>query len=152
MELSGEQQFGSTRDVVWGILFRPEILEECIPGAQTVTRSSETEYEGTVQRGLASITVEMDVRVEIVEDDRPNGVTCRIQGTDNRINSDVDGTATITIQDTADGGSTLTYQANLNFTGRLVSLGSRMIKRQMNNDLKAFFSSVEEQIETTTAD
>lgn len=152
MELRGEQQFDSTEDAVWDVLFRAEILEKCIPGAQMVTRLSETAYEGTVQRGLASITVEMDIRVEIIDDDRPDAVTCHIHGTDDRINSDVDGTATITIHDDADGRSTLTYRANLNFTGRLVSLGSRMIKRQMNRDLKHFFSSVEEQVGTTTAD
>lgn len=146
MELTGEQQFDAPRDTVWETVLRPEVLEACIPGAQEVEQTSETVYEGTVQRGLASITVTMDVRVEIVEDDRPDRLVADLEGSDNRVNSAVDGDLTVEIADDGDG-SVLTYVADLHFSGKLASLGARLIKRQMNKDLQRFFSNLEEYIQ-----
>lgn len=150
MDLEGEQAFDAPADVVWETVFRPEVLEACIPGAQSVEKTSETHFEGTVKRGLAAVTVEMELSVEIVEDDRPERVVVELEGSDNRINSSVDGEAEIAIEE-ADGGSNLTYVAHLNFTGKLASLGARLIKRSMNNDLKSFFSNLEERVASEAA-
>lgn len=146
MELTGEQQFAAPRDTVWDTVLKPEVLEACIPGAQEVEQTSETVYEGTVQRGLASITVTMDVRVEIVEDNRPDSLVADLEGSDNRVNSAVDGDLTVDIEEDGDG-ATLSYVADLHFSGKLASLGARLIKRQMNKDLKRFFSNLEEYIQ-----
>lgn len=143
MKLQGEQEFDVSRDTVWETILKPEVLEECIPGAQTVEKTSDDVYEGTVERGLASITITMEITVEIVKDDRPGSMICSIEGTDNRINSTVDGKAEVDMEET-DGGSVLSYRANLDFTGKLASIGGRIIKRQMNKDLNEFFSNVEE--------
>lgn len=142
MKLSGEQRFVSPRGVVWETLLSPDVLEECIPGAQSVEQVSEDLYEGSVKRGLASVTVTMDVSVMIEEDDRPERMQATIEGTDNRINSTVNGEAFVRI-DEEDGGAVLVYDADLHFTGKLASLGGRLIKPAMNKDLKEFFSSVE---------
>lgn len=150
MDLEGEQAFDAPADVVWETVFRPEVLEACIPGAQSVEKTSETSFEGTVKRGLAAVTVEMELSVEIVEDDRPERVVVELEGSDNRINSSVDGEAEIAIEE-ADGASNLTYVATLNFTGKLASLGARLIKRSMNNDLKTFFSNLEERVAAEAA-
>lgn len=150
MDLEGEQAFDAPADVVWETVFRPEVLEACIPGAQSVEKTSETHFEGTVKRGLAAVTVEMELSVEIVEDDRPERVVVELEGSDNRINSSVDGEAEIAIEE-VDGGSNLTYAAHLNFTGKLASLGARLIKRSMNNDLKKFFSNLEERVASEAA-
>lgn len=146
MELTGEQQFAAPRETVWDTVFQPEVLEACIPGAQEIEQVSDTVFEGTVQRGLASITVTMDVRVEIVTDDRPDSIVAELEGSDNRVNSAVDGDLTVDIEEDGDG-SVLAYVADLHFSGKLASLGARLIKRQMNKDLQRFFSNLEEYIE-----
>lgn len=145
MELTGEQSFEAPADVIWETVFRPEVLTACIPGAQSVEQTSATRFEGSVKRGLAAVTVEMDLAVDIVDDERPDRVVVELEGSDNRINSSVDGEAEIEI-DEIDDTSVLTYTATLNFTGKLASLGGRLIKRSMTNDLKTFFSNLEEYI------
>lgn len=150
MKLQGEQEFDVSRDTVWNTLLQPQVLEECIPGAQTVEETSDGVYEGTVERGVASITITMDITVEVAEDERPESLTCDIEGTDNRINSTVNGQADVKMEET-DDGSTLSYETNLDFTGKLASIGGRIIKRQMNKDLNKFFSNVEDHINETEA-
>jgi hypothetical protein len=146
MQLEGEHQFDAPAMTIFDVTFEPEVLETCIPGADDVERLSETEYSGQVTRGLASITVTMELDVEIVEDDRPETVVISIDGSDNRTNSTADGTVTVTSSE-ADGTTTLAYEADINFTGRLASLGGRLIKRQIKKDLGTFFDNLEAEIE-----
>jgi carbon monoxide dehydrogenase subunit G len=147
MQLNGEQQFDAPAETIFEVTLRPEILEACIPGADSVERVSETKYTGKVTRGMASITVTMDLEVEMVEDERPERVKIALEGSDNRTNSTAEGTVTVTCEE-ADGSSTLTYEADINFTGRLASLGGRLIKRQIKKDLKTFFQQLEEEVES----
>lgn len=151
MELEGEQLFDAPIATVWDISFRSDALERSIPGAQSVERVSESEYSAEVQRGLASITVSMNLSFDIVEDDRPGTVTVTMEGKDNRTNSTASGDIRIKSSED-DEGTTLQYEADIEFTGRLASLGSRLIKRQIKKDLSTFFDELEEQIELETAD
>jgi carbon monoxide dehydrogenase subunit G len=147
MQLNGEKQFDAPAETIFEVTLEPEVLEACIPGADRVERVSETKYTGEVTRGMASITVTMDLDVEIVEDDRPDRVKIALEGSDNRTNSTADGTVTVTCEET-DGRSTLTYEADINFTGRLASLGGRLIKRQIKKDLTTFFDQLETEVES----
>lgn len=146
MQLTGEREFEETADGVLEVVFQPDVLEACIPGAESIERVSETKYSGTITRGLASIVVTMEIEVEIIEDERPETVVCAIEGSDNRTNSTADGELTVNTAE-ADGVTTLSYEADINFTGRLASLGGRLIKRQMKNDLEQFFSNLEVEVE-----
>ena len=145
MKLSGNQEFETARSTVWDHMFQADMLEECIPGAKTVEQVSENVYEGEVERTLASISIIMEITVEIESDKRPEEVSIEIEGTDNRTSSEARGNGTITMEENGQE-STLSYDVNLNFTGRLASLGSRLIKRQMANDLETFFACSEEKI------
>jgi carbon monoxide dehydrogenase subunit G len=150
MHLEGEQAFNTAVATVWDTSFRPDVLEACIPGAQSVERTSDTEFNAVVRRGLASISVTMELTFDVVEDNRPDNVTIEMEGTDNRTNSTASGDIAI---DASEGGdeSVLAYEADLEFTGRLASLGSRLIKRQINKDLSTFFDNLQEQVEAETA-
>jgi len=150
MHLEGDQQFDAPADTIFELTFEPEILEASVPGADNVERVSDTEYSGQVSRGLASIEITMDLEITIVEDESPDRVVMEMEGSDNRTNSTANGTVTVT-SSVADGVTTLSYEADIEFTGRLASLGGRLIKRQINNDLKKFFSNLEAEVEAATA-
>lgn len=146
MHLEGDQEFEAPAETIFDVTFRSDILEACIPGAEEIERTSDTEYSGQVTRGMASITVTMDLDVEVVEDERPDRVVIELEGSDNRTNSTADGTVTVTSSEDGDV-TTLSYEADINFTGRLASLGGRLIKRQINKDLNTFFDELEEEVE-----
>ena len=146
MHLEGDQEFEAPAETIFDVTFQPDILEACIPGAEEVERTSDTEYTGQVTRGMASITVTMDLDVAVVEDERPERVVIELEGSDKRTNSTADGTVTVTSSEDGDV-TTLSYEADINFTGRLASLGGRLIKRQINKDLNTFFDELEEEVE-----
>lgn len=147
MQIQGSHQFDSTREEIWDAVFDPATLEACIPGAEEVVRVSETEFETTIVRSVASITVTMEAMLAIEEDDRPDSIVASMDGSDNRINSTVGGTVTVETT-AADDGTDLEYDADLQFTGKLASLGGRIIKRKMKMDIDTFFDSLEEHLQT----
>lgn len=149
MQLEGEQAFDAPAETIFDLTFEPETLEACVPGAEEVERVSDTEYAGQVTRGLASITITMDLDVAIVEDESPDRVVMELEGSDNRTNSTANGTVTVT-SSVAEEVTTLSYEADISFTGRLASLGGRLIKRQVTKDLATFFSNLEAEVEAAS--
>lgn len=147
MDLTGQREFDAPRERIWERVFDPAVMEACIPGAESVTKTADAKYKGEVVRGLASIRISMDLTVEIVEDKTPEMVRCAVEGTDSITNSSVEGGAEVRIASTDDGTSLLEYAVDLEFTGRIVSLGTRLVKRQLDADLKRFFENLEEHLE-----
>ncbi len=47
MDMTGEQRIAASRDAVWQALNDADILRQCIPGADTVERVSDTEFAAT---------------------------------------------------------------------------------------------------------
>jgi carbon monoxide dehydrogenase subunit G len=146
MEINGERTIDQTPDQLWETILDADVLEQTIPGAESLERDGDR-YEGTLERGLAGITVTLSVDVEITEKDRPDWLECDIEGTDNRINSRVDGDAHVDFEAIDEDKTNLVYDTEFNFSGKLASLGSRIIKRKVNNDLETFFSNLGEYAE-----
>lgn len=143
MEVNGERIIDQTPDQLWETILDADVLEQTIPGAENLEREGD-HYEGTLERGLAGITVTLSVDVDITEKDRPDWLECEIEGTDNTINSRVDGDAHVDFEASEGEQTTLVYETEFNFSGKLASLGSRIIRRKVNNDLETFFSNLSE--------
>jgi carbon monoxide dehydrogenase subunit G len=143
MEVNGERTINQTPDQLWGTILDADVLEQTIPGAENLEREGD-HYEGTLERGLAGITVTLSIDVDITEKDRPNWLECEIEGTDNAINSRVDGDAHVDFEAGEGEQTNLVYDTEFNFSGKLASLGSRIIRRKVNNDLETFFENLGE--------
>ena len=48
MEMSGEHTISAPRQAVWDALNDPEVLKACIPGCETLEKTSDTEMTATV--------------------------------------------------------------------------------------------------------
>lgn len=148
MEISGTRTIQEQQSRLWEVLLNPDFLEATVPGAKTISRDGD-DYSATLERGLAGMSVELSTDVTLVEWAEPDYVACEIEGTDNTINSRVDGTTEFELTDVEEG-TELQYSAEFDFSGKLASLGSRLIKRQVKNDLDTFFSNIETELEEET--
>jgi carbon monoxide dehydrogenase subunit G len=146
MEVTGKQTISQSPDPLWDVLLDAKTLEQTIPGAQDLDRDGD-HYEGTLERGLAGISITLSADVDITDQERPEWIACDIVGTDNTINSRVDGEAHVDFKMNDDGKTDLTYRAEFDFSGKLASLGSRIIKRKVKSDLDTFFTNLQEYVE-----
>lgn len=141
MQLRGEQQIPVPPERFWKLLFNPDHLTNAIPGATSIEQESAHRFRGTINRSLSGITVDMDVDVEVTDDTRPAEINCRFHGDDSGTNSALSGTITIAVSATETEATEVTYSIDWELMGRLGSIGSRMVKRQIQHDLTVFFNS-----------
>lgn len=141
MEFEDEITIGAEKQRLWELISDPEMLVQLVPGAKEVDRVSETTYTGVIERGLAGINASLNGEVEMVQLDPPDHVVAEGTGQDTRTNSRMDATAEMTISEDGDG-STLSYHIDLEFTGRLASLGSRVLKRKIQSDIGTYFDNL----------
>lgn len=150
MKINGEQTIGQEADQLWDTILDTGTLEETIPGAETLEREGD-HYEGTLERGLAGISLTLSANVDITDKERPDWIECDIEGVDNTINSRVNGRARVEFEEDGDETTLLVYDTEFDFSGKLASFGSRIIKRKVNSDLDTFFSNLEEYVDAQEA-
>lgn len=148
MEYEGSATIPSNRADVWDPITDPEVLISCIMGAQEVTRISERKYEGLIQQSVAGITVSMEGEVEIQDMDRPERLTFFGTGSDSRTGSRMDADVEVHLMEDGDE-MVMDYTVDITFTGKLATLGSRILKRQVKVNVETYFDNLVEYITET---
>ncbi len=141
MRLRGEQQLQVSPERFWELLFNPDHLTQSIPGAKSIEQESAYRFTGTINRSLSGISIDMDVDVEVTEDARPGRIECRFHGADSGTNSSLSGAVMIGASVVGANSTAVTYEFDWQLLGRVASIGSRMVKRQLQHDISVFFSS-----------
>ena len=78
MELTGEQLIPAPRQAVWDAINDPEILRQCITGCESVTKTSDTDFEASVQVKVGPVKARFKGKVTLSDLDPPN--SCTISG------------------------------------------------------------------------
>jgi len=140
MDLTGSYTIPAQRSDVWNALNDPNILRECIPGCETLSMLSETEFAATVVAKIGPLKARFAGRVELSEID-PNS-SYRIHGEGSGgVAGFAKGGARVHLQ--GDGDSTvLTYEIEAQIGGKLAQLGSRLIKGVVNSLAEKFFTTL----------
>jgi uncharacterized protein len=135
MEMQGERRIPAPRDAVWARLNDAETLKECIPGCQTVEKTSDTEFTAKVRAKVGPVSANFAGKVTLSDLDPPRGYTISGEGTGG-VAGFAKGGAKVTLDE--DGGETiLRYGVEAQVGGKLAQVGSRLIDgvaRKMADD------------------
>ncbi|HEY3919222.1 MAG TPA: carbon monoxide dehydrogenase subunit G [Stellaceae bacterium] len=143
MDMTGEYHVAAPRQKVWDALNDPEILKQCIPGCETITKHSDTEMSATVRAKVGPVSARFGGKVTISDRDPPNGYKITGEGTGGPAGF-AKGGATVKLSDD-NGGTKLSYAVEANVGGKLAQIGSRLIDataRQMAENFFSKFASV----------
>lgn len=146
MQFDGEVAIGTDQVTVWETISDPEALVMCVPGAEEVERISETHYRGRIKRGIAGVNVELNGEVEMKELVEPDRMVADVSGEDELTGSIMTADAQMDLEEDADG-TVLSYTMDVEFTGKLATLGSRIMKRKIKKDMGTFFDNIREHAE-----
>ncbi len=125
MDMNGEQRIEAPRETVWAALNDPDILKQCIPGCESITKSSDTDMEAACTLKVGPIKASFKGKVLLSEIDPPNGYRISGEGTGGMAGH-AKGGARVTLL--ADGDATvLHYEVTAEVGGKLAQLGSRLI-------------------------
>jgi len=127
-------------NAVWDFLLDPKRVAPCLPGCERVEVEDARTYRVrlTVKVGFLSTT--QNLRVEIVESDRPRRLVSLARGEDRKLASQVEVRNTLDLAPAAANATLVRYRSHVRVLGRLGSVGDAVMKvkaKQLAGDFAA---------------
>lgn len=150
MKMSDQREISADRATVWAALTSPEVLKECVPGAQEVSGSPEEGFEATVTQKVGPVKATFRGTVTFSEMVEPEKLTLTGEGKGGAAGF-AKGSAAVTLTET-EGGTLLAYDVEAKVGGKLAQLGSRIVDGFAKKMADQFFTRLEEVIEGPKAE
>lgn len=150
MNLSGDVEIQAPRKKVWDFMTDPNQIGQCVPGVEKIeTIEDMKRYHGVVSVGLGSVKARFSGEVEIVELDEPNHAKLKAHGT--ATGSAADAVSELRLSDGPNGSTLVHWTADINVSGQLASLVSRLMVPVSQKLAAVFYDEVRKRIETVNA-
>ncbi|HHL20646.1 MAG TPA: carbon monoxide dehydrogenase [Aliiroseovarius sp.] len=143
MELTGSRHIDADRATVWAHLNSAETLKECIAGCEELAGSPEDGFDAVVVQKVGPVKARFKGRVELSEIDAPNSYRLSGEGKGG-VAGFAKGGAYVTLEETEEGGTLLTYEVEARVGGKLAQLGNRIIKGFARKMVDKFFTRFQE--------
>ena len=124
MQMSDEVVIPASRETVWRALNDPQVLKQCIPGCESITKHSGTSMEALVTIKLGPVKAKFSGAVTLSDLDPPNGY--RISGEGKSMMGSASGGADVRLEEVP-GGTKLSYDVDAQVGGKIASLAARFI-------------------------
>jgi hypothetical protein len=143
MDMTGSQRIEASREVVYAALNDVDVLRQCIPGCETVEKTSDNEMTAKVTLKIGPVKASFSGNVTLSDLDPPNGYTITGEGSGGAAGF-AKGGAKVSLE--ADGEATvLHYTVEAQIGGKLAQLGGRLIdatSKKLAGDFFEKFSEV----------
>ena len=128
----------------------PNQIGQCLPGVEKIETIEEMKrYHGVVSIGLGSVKARFSGEVEIVELDEPNHAKLKAHGT--ATGSAADAISELSLSDGPNDSTLVHWTADINVSGQLASLVSRLMVPVSQKLAAVFYDEVRKRIETVNA-
>ena len=141
MKVSGSTTLQAPRHEVWRALNDPGVLVQTIPGCQRLEALGQYSYKMTVSAGVGSIKGVYDGEVHLTEHQEPGSFLMRAQGAG--APGTIGAAVQVTLVETAEGGTELTYDADATVGGMIGGVGQRMLTGVSKKLAAEFFDNVD---------
>jgi carbon monoxide dehydrogenase subunit G len=142
MTMTGEATLPADRAKVWSMLNDPEVLKACIPGCQSLEKTSDTSFAAVAKVKIGPVSATFKGAVQLTDLDPPNGYTISGEG-EGGIAGFAKGGAKVHLTDAegAPGSTLLKYDVQANVGGKIAQLGARLIDGVAKKMADQFFSN-----------
>jgi len=126
VRFAGSVPINANRERVWAFVTDPNQVGQCGPGVESLEIIDPTHFKATAKVGVGFISARFVVNMEFAEQEPPDRATIKAHG--QAPGSAVDATAEMHLSDGADGTTVMDWSADVNISGALASVGSRLIE------------------------
>lgn len=138
MEIKGEYRIAASREKVFAALNDVAILQACIPGCESLEKSSDTEMKAKVRMRIGPVSASFTGKVTLSDLDPPNGYKISGEGQGGAAGF-AKGGAVVTLRE--DGADTvLNYTVDAQVGGKIAQVGARLIDGTARKLADEFFS------------
>lgn len=139
MEMSGEYRIPAPRETVWTALNDAQVLRSTIPGAESVDKIADDEFEAVARAKVGPVSARFKGKVKLTDIDPPNGYTITGEGNGGAAGF-AKGSAEVRLADD-NGVTVLTYKVNAQIGGKLAQIGQRFIDSTASKLADEFFGN-----------
>lgn len=143
MDMTGEYRIAAPRQRVWEALNDPDLLKQCIPGCETVEKTSPTEFTAKVVAKVGPVKAAFTGAVTLSDLDPPKSYKISGEGKGGAAGF-ARGGAEVNLEE-AGAETILHYKVNANVGGKLAQIGSRLIDstaKKLSDDFFGKFAEV----------
>ena len=143
MEMSGQQRIAAARETVWAALNDPEVLKQCIPGCQELTKEGDNAFAAKVRAKVGPVSANFTGQVTLSDIVPPESYTISGEGKGGAAGF-AKGGAKVSLAEDGDG-TLLSYDVDAKVGGKMAQLGARLIDgtaRKMADDFFSRFSEL----------
>ncbi len=126
MRFEGSTEIAAPRERVWAFVMDPHQVAGCGPGVESVEILDEKRFRIKASVGIGFIKARFTVDTELFDVKEPERANLRGRG--QAPGSAVEFVARMNLRDGADGSIVLDWSSDVTLTGKLASLGARMIE------------------------
>lgn len=150
MLLKGDVTIHAPRKKVWDFLTDPNQIGPCAPGVEKIeTIEPDKKYRGVMSVGLGSVKAKFNGDVEILELNEPDYAKLKAHGTATGSAADV--MSEMMLSNGPDGATNVHWTADVQISGQLASLASRLMVPVSQKLAGIFYDEVRKQIELEDA-
>ncbi|WP_428644955.1 SRPBCC family protein [Roseibium sp.] len=149
MDMNGSHRIPADRETVWAALNDPEILKACIPGCESLEKTSDTEMTAAVTSKIGPVKAKFKGSVTLENINPPESYTIAGEGKGG-VAGFAKGSADVKLTEEGDE-TVLSYEAKAQVGGKLAQLGSRLIDSTAKKMAEEFFSKFSEMVGGETA-
>ena len=140
MKLSGSRIIPASRSEVWSALNDPETLERILPGAKSVERVDEDQYNVETQMKVGPVAANFKGHIRLSDVVPNERYTIHAEG--KGVAGFARGTGEVILQDAEDNKTLLTYEAHSTVGGKLAQIGQRLIDATATRMTEEFFTNL----------
>jgi carbon monoxide dehydrogenase subunit G len=125
MEIKGEYRIAAPREKVFAALNDQAVLQACIPGCESLEKTSDTEMKAKVRMRIGPVSASFTGKVTLSDIDPPNGYRISGEGQGGAAGF-AKGGAVVALREDA-GETVLNYNVDAQVGGKIAQVGARLI-------------------------
>ncbi len=140
MKIEGTQKLHAPRERVYVALTDPQVLQRCIPGCESLEKTSENAYAVTIRAGIGMIkgTFKGNVRLEDMRPPEHYRIVVDGKGGPGFVK----GSGDFDLEE-SEGATLIKYTGELQVGGAVAGVGQRMIEGAAKMMASRFFNTLE---------
>lgn len=143
--LEGTYLFDAPQDVVWEAVQDPHVLSQALPGCERLEQVGENEYEGEINIRIGPVQGNFVGTVRLSDIQPPNSYTLELEGQGRP--GYVKGAGSLSLESSGDSKTTLSYTGEAQLSGRIASVGQRLMDSSARSITRQGLESLDKQIQ-----
>ena len=138
--MTGEQLIPASQQDTWRALQDPDVIKECVPGCDSITRVNDNEYQVQMTARVGPVSAKFRGRLSMFDIKAPQSYSLLFEGQGGPAGF-AKGAAQVKLAPSGDHQTRLAYEVKANVGGKLAQIGSRLIDAAAKKVADDFFAN-----------